>query len=246
MWLDSSGQELVETFWRRCGEMEGFPRSLERPLALALPVALIKLPRLRLQAIESWVRSRGIAFEFGCKSRAVRGCLIAHAGHGLLFVDGADPEDERRFTVAHEIAHFLTDYWLLRTKAIQELGPGGIELMDGLRPPTVSERIRALLGSARIGAYQSLMERGESQDEATVWDIENRADRVALSLLAPPEEVLPLLNLTNSHYNHRLTGTEAVLRGRFGLPEPAARAYGQSLLHTIGKGASWVETLGLR
>ena len=38
VWLDTSGQDAVRSFWELCGEVEPFPRSLERSLALALPV----------------------------------------------------------------------------------------------------------------------------------------------------------------------------------------------------------------
>lgn len=246
MWIDSTGQDAVDLFWRLCGETEEFPRSLERPLALALPVALIKLPRLRLQDIESWMRRRGVVFAFGCRSRAARGCLIAQAGKGLLFVDGADPEDEQRFTVAHEIAHFLLDYWLPRAKVIEKFGPVVADVVDGLRPPTLTERVQAVLGSIHIGPYQSLMERGDSSERATVWDAENRADRLALALLAPPEAVLPLLDLTAGHYVRRLEAAKDALREHFGLPGQVAVAYGHALLAAAGKGPSWVESLGLR
>ena len=109
MWLTSSEQEAVDLFWKLCGEKEPFPRNLERPLALALPVALIKLPQLKLKDIENWIKKHGLTFTFECDYRFVRGCLIAHAGQGILFIDGTDPIDEQRFTLAHEIAHFLID-----------------------------------------------------------------------------------------------------------------------------------------
>ena len=35
---------------------------LERSIALALPIALVKLPRLTLSSIESWLHGRGIGY----------------------------------------------------------------------------------------------------------------------------------------------------------------------------------------
>lgn len=245
MWLDAQAETVVELFWQLAGEPEAFPRSLERSLALALPVALVKLPHLQLRGIENWLRRRGTPFAFGCESRAVRGCLVAHAGKGLLFVDGEDPDDERRFTLAHEIAHFLLDYWQPREKAIEKLGPSLADVIDGLRDPTLTERVHALLGSVHIGPYQSLMERHEQADGTSIWIAENRADQIAMRLLAPPEEVLPCVDLSLTQYPQRFQMVADVLRSRFGLPAPLAAEYGRILLTSAGKGPSWVESLGL-
>jgi hypothetical protein len=245
MWLDAESETAAELFWQLAGEPEVFPRSLERSLALALPVALVKLPRLRLSGIESWLRRRGTTFVFGCESRAVRGCLVAHAGKGLLFVDGADPDDERRFTLAHEIAHYLVDYWLPRQKAIERLGPELADVVDGLRAPTLSERVHAMLGSIRVGPYQSLMERADQAELSDIWNAENRADRLALALLAPPGEVLPRANLAGGTFEERLQAMAELLTTTFGLPGTVARGYGRGLLRAAGKGPSWVEALGV-
>ena len=69
MWLNSEEQQAVNSFWEWSGEAEPFPRSLERPIALALPVAVIKLPHLALGGIENWLRSRQIDYSFDCDSR---------------------------------------------------------------------------------------------------------------------------------------------------------------------------------
>ena len=95
MWLDGASQEVVERFWRQGGGDEYYPRDIERAVPLALPVALIKLPSLELRGVENWLAKRGRAFRFNCRSRSVRGCLLAYGGLGFIFVDGADPEDER-------------------------------------------------------------------------------------------------------------------------------------------------------
>lgn len=248
MWLDNASQDLVDYFWRQSGGPEPFPRNLERPLALALPVALIKLPRLRLLDIEHWLKRRGVGYEFGCQSRTVRGCLVAYRGQGLIFIDGSDPDNERRFTLAHEIAHFLVDYWLPRSNAIEKFGDKITEVIDGFRSPTIDERVLALLGNQAIKVHTNLMERDrELEGEAeTVWQVEDRADRIALGLLAPADEVLAGFDPSTSNFPQRLTGLKEVLCNTFGLPSAVAEAYAHGLLRAIGQGPSWLETLGLR
>lgn len=247
-WLDGASQEAVNLFWQRCGEIEAFPRSLERLVALALPVSIVKLSHLKLSVIENWLVRRGAPFQFNCRSRAIRGCLIAFGGEGLIFVDGTDPTDEQHFTLAHEVAHFITDYLLARRKAIKKFGQSIAEVFDGLRAPSVTQRVHALLASTSIGVYTNLMEREEAGGSfnSGVWEIEDRADRVALALLAPPEDVLADLDISAARFEQRYEVIIVALRERFGLPPTIAAAYGHSLLTTIGRGPSWVETLRLR
>jgi len=248
MWLDNSSQGLVDEFWRRSGVVEPFPRDLERPLAFALPIALVSLPKLRLRDIETWLQQRGSFFEFKCRSRSVRGCLIAFRGQGLIFVDGTDPDDERRFTTAHEISHFLVDYWRPRENALRQLGAKVAEVVDGLRNPTISERVYAVMGSASIGVHTDLMERDLRLDDmsGTLWSLEDRADRIGLSLLAPPDAVLELADLSARDYGGREAEVTGVLRSRFGLPAAIARSYSHVLLAQSGRGPSWLEEIGLR
>jgi hypothetical protein len=244
MWLDNASQDVVNLFWQCCGEVEPFPRNLERSIALAFPVAIVKLPRLRLRDVESWLQRRGTAFQFNCRSRSVRGCLIGFGGMGFIFVDGADPDDERRFTLAHEIAHFIIDYWQPREKVIQKLGGRVIEVLNGLRPPNVNERVYALLASTSIGVHTNLMERDGGNSE--LWAIESRADKIALALLAPPEVVLSEVDVSASKFEQRQAVITTTLRNHFGLSTLVARTYSRSLLTTIGKGPSWLESIGLR
>lgn len=247
MWLDNASRDAVNMFWDRCGAVEDFPRRLDRSIALALPVWVVKLPRLRLSAIEGWLAHRGVNFQFNCRDRALRGCLVACDGEGAMFVDGADPEDEQRFTVAHETAHFIIDYWAPREKAIEKFGQAIAEVFDGSRRPTVTERVHAALTGTAIGVYTNLMERDEARADfnPSAWEIEDRADRIALALLAPPEEVLAMADTTPAQFAERHSAITFLLRRHFGLPEAIAVTYGRSLLDAAGRGPSWVETLRL-
>ena len=245
MWLDNTCQEAIRLFWERCGATPDFPRHLESCVALALPVTIVKLPCLKLHLIEHWLVQRGVAYQFNCHDRAVHGCLVAFGGSGLVFVDGTDPLDEQRFTIAHEVAHFVLDYWVPREKAVNKFGPEITAVFDGLRPPGLSERVQALLTEVPLGVYTRLLERDETRDvfTADVWRIEDRADRVALALLAPPEMVLAQSDLMFAYFTQRQHAMQARLMDVFGLPAAMASVYAYQLLASSGRGPSWTEAL---
>lgn len=242
MWNNNDSSDAILYFWECAGELEDFPRSLEKPLAVALPVALVKLPKLTLHEVETWLRLRSIPFSFRCNSRAVRGCLVAFGGKGVIFLEGSDPSDEQRYTLAHEIAHFLIDYWKPRQKAILKLGDDISSVFDGRRLPTVNERLYAVLSSTNLGIYIDVMERGSASEEET-WRVENQADKVALALLAPPDSVLKISDLSSGKFDDRLNSIIKTLISDFGLPESISKLYGIELLNAVGKGRSWVEAI---
>jgi hypothetical protein len=78
-----------------------------------------------------------------------------------------------------------------------------------------------------------------------VWIIEDRADRVALALLAPPEVVLNKADVSAESFEKREEELTTMLKTQFGLPMPAAIAYAKQLLNSIGRGQSWTERFRL-
>lgn len=245
MWLDNESQEIVDSFWKSVGEQETFPRTLERSISLALPVALVKLPRLDLRAIENWLLRRNVQYLFDCENRTVRGCLVAFGGKGIVFVDGTDSLNELRFTVAHETAHFLIDYWQPRNKSSIKYGSSILEVFDGLREPSVDERVYSIINGSPIGLFTNLMERKSQNELNETWQVENKADKVALALLAPPEAVYKMADFSSKSFAERKQEIVSVLISTFGLTEYVAASYGTDLLKLIGKGPSWAESLRL-
>jgi len=241
MWLTGEEQQIIDIFWDLAGEVEPFPRSLERTIAMALPIAVIKMPRLALGSIETWLRSRQIPYSFNCESRFVRGCLVSYGGKGFIFCDGADPYDEIHFTLAHEVGHFLADYWYPRQKAVSKFGVGILDVFDGIREPTITERVHSIFESTRIGIISNLMDRNDASD--LVWTVEDKADKIGFGLLAPPQDVLKGVNFSQSQFLKRQEFLSGRLVHSFGLPAFAAKAYSNILLRYIGKGPSWAETL---
>jgi hypothetical protein len=123
--------------------------------------------------------------------RPLRACLVTRAGCGFVFVDADDPPAERRFSVAHEVAHFLRDYDAVRRAAVRALGPAVLEVFDGRRPATAEERAHAVFRDVRVAAHVHLLRRDDAgrPKTPTERDAEAAADRLAFELLAPVELV---------------------------------------------------------
>jgi hypothetical protein len=242
-------QQVVDEFWTAVGAREAFPRTLESAVLWALPLAIVKLPRLWVRDVQTWLTQRQIALAVDIPNRALHACTIAQAGKGFIFMDGTDPADERRFSLAHEVAHFLLDYLYPRQRVIRRLGTHMTEVLDGIRAPTLDERVQALLQNTPLGIHTHLMDRRSDGvlGCSRLMAAEHRADRLALELLAPMDEVWrSLMGCGRTGcFQEGFKHTVGVLIDGFGLPPPVAAAYGQALSHTWYGGPSVREWLGL-
>jgi IrrE N-terminal-like domain len=211
--------DLAAAFWQAAGEPEPFPRHLRRPIARALQMTVVSLPGLGVDKVRDWLQEHHIGCPCQTGDRALRACLAAHGGWGYVFLDGTDPEDEQRFSLAHELAHFLRHYWQPRQQALRQLGPGVLHVFDGLRPPNHAERLHALLAKVPVGFHWHLMERGPND---TLAGAEAEADRLAWELLAPAEEI------AQRAAAGRVTVRDFLV-SEFGLPATQAASYAQHL-----------------
>jgi hypothetical protein len=230
-------RHAANQFWVAAGEVEAFPRRLEAPVSWGQPLAIFKIPRLCVADVEHRLAESGIEFKVKTPDRGLHGCLVAFAGKGIVFLDGSDPPNELRFSLAHEVAHFIIDYVWPRERAIERLGLPIVDVLDGYRQPTVSERIDAVLGDAPVGVHAHLMDRSPSGSLGCgrIAGVEHRADRLALELLAPEYEVRRAFQV------HRFTGQNGnlaeagdFLTDTFGLPKSVAKEYAR-FLGAIGR-----------
>lgn len=58
--IDREPAFWAERFWSLVGRTEPFPRSLESSVGWALPLAIVKLPRLGLSELQRWLLKRDI------------------------------------------------------------------------------------------------------------------------------------------------------------------------------------------
>jgi hypothetical protein len=215
--------EAAARFWEAAGEpAPGFPRDLRLAVAHATPLAVVDLPRLGIAAMARWLGARRCNAPVDLHDRPLRAALYAGSEGGWLFLDGADPDDERRFSLAHEVAHFIVEYVEPRRRVAARLGPRVLEVLDGRRRPAEAERIDAALTGLRLQPRLHLLERTETglPRAAAVTQAEARADELALELLAPIELVQQL-----QPGGVARSALAVWLAATFGLPAEAAAAY---------------------
>ncbi len=217
--------EMAEAFWERAGGAEPAPRNLRGPIAYALPLAIVLLPRLRVAGVDDWLRRQSVPCGVSLRDRPLRACLVARYGQGFVFVDGTDPEDEQRFSLAHEVAHFLRDYWQPRAVAAERRGPEIFAVLDGARPPRPAEQAHALLANVPLGYHVHLMERTADGHavSANIDRAEHDADRLAFELLAPADAVLEAVSAAPPA--EQRAAVTRLLQDAYGLPSAPAAQY---------------------
>jgi hypothetical protein len=249
MWLEAGLNRLADEFWQLAGGPGPFPRDLSAVVSLALPVVTRNISHLTLADVRQWLQARGIPHPLPAIDRRLRGCLLAYSGQAFILVDGSDPERERRFTVAHELAHFLVDYREPRLRAITMLGGEITDVLDGHRPPTHTERLHSIFSGVPVGLHVDIFERtsaGAYTAPATLH-AEERADHLALELLAPADNVWStfqsIAEERDAGYDWAHKLLKQLLYDSYQLPEEQAQTYATWLLRKAGRTHSFSEWL---
>jgi hypothetical protein len=245
---DSEGQphlpgwltRAVEWFWGESVPTVARPRDLQLPILLNLPLAIVEIEGLSITSLRDWLLDHRLPDLTTDTDRPLRGCLAAFGGVGVIFVDQSDEASQRRLTLAHEASHFVVDYLMPRDRVISRR-PDLLDVLDGERQPTDSEHFGALLSDVPIGFHAHLLERDVRGGHLTsvTSGVEDRAERMALELLAPLEEVLAASRIASD------TEVVSLLVSQYGLPAGVAARYAslvqtlqsqrpQSLFHAIG------------
>jgi hypothetical protein len=210
--------DLAARFWAAAGPPPPLPRDLAAAVTCTLMLGIVARPALTLVAVSEYLRRHRVPVPPLGPDRPLRAALYCWNGSGFLFLDSADPPDERRFSLAHEIAHFLRDYDAVRRRVAESVGESTLSALDGLRPPTDDERLAAVLRTVQLTPHCHFMSRdpaGRPSGEAERRS-ETDADRLAFELLAPVDALL------DDPDPARL---ESRLIAEFGLPPAAARSY---------------------
>lgn len=245
-WLDHESQHAVEEIERTADWGDDFPRPLEQDIPIALPVMIVNIPNLHAATANRWLMSRGREECFDSDNRPLHGNFLGHEGNGFIFVDANDSLQERRFTIGHEVGHFLLDYLFPRRRAIEHFGPDICAVMDNKRRATITERFRSVLTAIPIGPHTNLMERKSGgEDVMELYACESRADHIALALIAPPQSVLRDWQAIEQGEHNHATMVQ-LLTGKYELPLGVARGYANALLDEIAPASPYDKVARLK
>lgn len=220
------------------------PMDLSDLLPRHFPVTVCVVPELSVQVMYGWLvrhRIAGAAAVAHSADRRLRGGALAQAGRALLFVDGADDPEQKRYTLAHEAGHYLLGHRFPREDLLRKLGPRALEVLDGMRPASVGDRVDALLHRTSLRVLTHLLDRGLGLTHM-VMDAEAEADAFALEALAPMDAVLRLLPDLRAH-SGGVDRVEDALR-QFGIPRDIAAFYAPQICCRYGRPLTALERLG--
>lgn len=215
--------DLAARFWSLAGPPPEPPRDLSQSITDTLPLGIIRRDGLTLTRVTEFLHRQGLPVLEFAQDRPLQAALFAWQGQGYIFVDSTDCEDERRISLAHELAHYLRDYDEPRQRAVRSLGPTAREILDGIRPPTFEERMAALFRRVLLEPHLHLMNRNATGRPSSEVEqaAEDGADRLGFELLAPAngfvDETSPFRLIQR-------------LVAEFRFPVPSARRYAQLLM----------------
>ena len=101
---------IARDFWRKILVKPTPPYDIFGAVSLVMPLDIVNLSGLTIAKIENWLWERNVTLNTGIPNRSLHGFILTFQDAGFIFIDGTDSENERRYTVAHEVSHFILDY----------------------------------------------------------------------------------------------------------------------------------------
>lgn len=244
-WRTSSRvRGAVKDFWSRLPQSLRDGGSIEEIAPLALPLAVVPIPRLRLSSASSWLETRGIELALPYADRQLRGLLLSWRGSSLLFVDGGLEVSDRRLSVGHEIGHVALHYLPQRARVLR-LAPALLGVVDGHREVTPAERINATLEGLPLGVQTHMLARdAHGGSSASIEAAEREAAEFALELIAPEHAVSQLLRRelpAEMPYTEAVERGQALVASTYSLPPDEAKARARGGLAALGRSPGFFE-----
>jgi len=242
-------EKIATDFWQLSRLSLEFPLDIERAISRTQPLFIISLPQLSISKIECFLKEKNIPYLLNSENKSLHGFILIQKNCGYIFINGTDSPQERRFTLAHELAHYLIDYAIPRQKVIDLYGNEITEVLDGNREPTIEENIQGIISNISLKPFFHLLDESELSgfDRIAVWQAEEQADHLALELMAPQRQILSDLDSLNlkENFHYYKIKLLALLLEKYGLPVPIAQSYSEYLAEILTGGLSLAEEWGI-
>lgn len=241
-------ENIARDFWSQIRPSPTPPYDISGAVSLMLPVDIVCLSDLSLKKIEQWLTNRNLTFKTDVNDRCLHGFILIYSGTGFIFINGTDSEEERRYTIAHEVSHFILDYKIPRDKAIDKLGIPISDVLDGLREPSIQERVDGVINGVSVQLFTHILEKDGDGSflSIKVFNAENNADSLALELLAPHSIVTKetMAGKKKMQFAHFEVRCYTLLTEKYKLPQSIAKQYAKSLSYSVTGGPSITNKLG--
>ena len=149
----------ADWFWKRAGGRPDFPADIGYAAMCALEVYVEEVGDLTTFTAASRIEGVGIRIPDGNSERRIHGCLVVGRRGAAILVEKSDDAAQKRFTIAHECAHFILEVRTDQERAAIRLGHDFSGVLHGHREATPIERLDARLHNIRSDALVHFMDR---------------------------------------------------------------------------------------
>ena len=244
--MDVDEAYWADWFWTRAGEQARYPVDIGYAATCALEVSIHQIADLTPAAAADFLGhgERAGAFD----NRPLHGCIAFGPQGATIIVEREDAEDERRFTIAHEVSHYILEVRRHHRRAEWRMGGDYVGVLYGSREATPTERIDAWLNNVQSAPTTHFMDRTSTGGYGCgrTLEAECAADRLAIEILAPRAE---LASAVSAHrklpFRALLDKAQRIAERRFGLPAAVAEPYATRLVWRLTRGPSTAERFGL-
>ena len=248
--MTAGARYWADWFWNRAGGRPQYPADIGYAASCAIEVAIHAVPSLTVRNAARFAPI-GVSSQNPSQSltddRPLHGCISIRPRGAIILIDADDSESERRFTIAHEVAHYMLETRAHRDRAARMMGERYLAVLYGAREPTDAERVDALLKRVRSTPFSHFMDRAPDGGYGCgrTLSAECDADELALELLAPRSELARRVrDRRRVPFQQALDETARIARDRYGLPPSIARDYAERLAWEILGGPSVAERFG--
>jgi hypothetical protein len=217
--------------WGRLPDPGPYPRDVERLARYGFLAQVRRLPGLTLSAAHAWLRRQGHRRLPEAVDRRLHGYLFAGGTLPVVFLDPGDAAAVQRYALAHELAHLWWEVLAPRERLRTRLGEGVLDALEGRRAASAAEKLQALASGVSLRPVGHLLARDRELGvvDGGISLAEERADRLALELLAPEHEARRALPAP-APWREWLPAASERLERAFGIPAGVAAAYARALL----------------
>jgi len=235
-------------FWKRAGGRPDPPVDIGYAATCALEVGIRPIDGLTPVTAADHLRRVGIECADGVDERELHGCIAVGPHGATILVEMRDDDAQRRFTITHELSHYILEVHRHHQRAERWMGQDYVDILYGSREATPTERIDAWLNGVRSSAFTHFMDRDSNGGYGcgNALEAECSADRLAIEILAPRAEMVSVVSdYEKLPFRDLVDATRRIAEQRFGLPYAVAVPYVDRIAWRLTRGPSTAERFGL-